>query len=303
MAPASLRNIPTNLIMGFLGVGKTTAILSLIEQKPPNETWAVLVNEFGKVGIDGAVYQAHGVAVSEIPGGCMCCAAGAPLQVGINQLLRSARPDRLLIEPSGVGHPHRVLQTLQGGSFRSVLDLRAAICLVDPRNLADERYTGNENFTDQIAVSDVLVANKTDLANSQELARFEQLANAATPPKTVVAKTSHGRLQTDWLDLPHDPARKAQHPQFHQSGHAEELQSCGWTLPAEMIFSYNKLTAWLADVSARRIKGLLNTQRGMVLVNETRLTPIAASNENRLEILAENPDCAKLKKQLESLQL
>jgi len=289
--------------MGFLGVGKTTAILSLIEQKPPNETWAVLVNEFGKVGIDGAIYKAHGVAVKEIPGGCMCCAAGAPLQVGINQLLKSARPDRLLIEPSGVGHPHRVLQTLQGESFRSVLDLRSAICLVDPRNLADERYTGNENFTDQIAVSDVLVANKTDLANSQEQARFEQLANAATPPKSLVAQTRHGRLQIDWLDLPHNPARKAQHPQFHQPGHAEELQSCGWILPVEMIFSYDKLTAWLADLSAQRIKGLLNTERGAMVINETRLTPIAASRENRMEILAENPDCAKLKKQLESLQL
>jgi len=81
------------------------------------------------------------------------------------------------------------------------------------------------------------------------------------------------------------------------------LQSCGWVLADETVFSYEKLAVWLADVSARRIKGLLNTQRGMMLVNENRLTPIAASNENRLEILAENPDCAKLKKQLESLQL
>ncbi len=303
MPTPRLQNIPTNLIMGFLGVGKTTAILDLIAHKPANETWAVLVNEFGKVGIDGAIYKAHGVAVKEIPGGCMCCAAGAPLQVGVNQLLKSARPDRLLIEPTGIGHPHRVLETLHGDGFRSVLDMRAAICLVDPRNLADERYTGNENFIDQIAVSDVLVANKTDLANSQELARFEQLANAATPPKNLVAQTRHGRLQIDWLNLPHNPARKAQHPHFHQPGHDAELQSCGWVLADETVFSYEKLAAWLTDLSAQRIKGLLNTERGMMVVNETRLTPIEASTGNRLEILAENPDCAKLKKQLESLQL
>jgi len=63
-----LRNIPTNLIMGFLGVGKTTAILDLLKQKPENENWAVLVNEFGKVGIDGAIFSAAGATVKEIAG-------------------------------------------------------------------------------------------------------------------------------------------------------------------------------------------------------------------------------------------
>ena len=65
--------IPTNLITGFLGVGKTTAIRHLISQKPPDERWAVLVNEFGEVGIDGAIIEAagtDGVSVSEIAGGC-----------------------------------------------------------------------------------------------------------------------------------------------------------------------------------------------------------------------------------------
>ncbi len=302
MPTARLRDIPTNLIMGFLGVGKTTAILNLIEQKPSNETWAVLVNEFGKVGIDGVIYQAHGVAVKEIPGGCMCCAAGAPLQVGVNQLLKAARPDRLLIEPTGIGHPHRVLDTLQGDSFRTVLDLRASICLVDPRNIADQRYTSNENFTDQIAVADILIANKTDLADARELALFEQMANAATPPKSLVAQTRHGQLQTRWLDLPHNPARKAQHPQFHRHEPDSDLQSCGWILPRDWIFSREKLNHWLANTPAQRIKGLLNTEHGPMIVNDRQLTPVTPPVENRLEILTRHPDCAELKKQIESLK-
>ena len=104
-----LRNIPTNLIMGFLGVGKTTAILDLLKQKPENESWAVLVNEFGKVGIDGAIFSAAGATVKEIAGGCLCCALAVPFQVAINRLLKEARPDRLLIEPTGLGHPKKVL--------------------------------------------------------------------------------------------------------------------------------------------------------------------------------------------------
>ena len=120
-----LRNIPTNLITGFLGVGKTSAILHLMTQKPASENWSVLVNEFGSVGIDGAIYEAKGIEVKEIPGGCTCCAAGVPLQVAVNRILKETRPQRLLIEPSGLGHPKRVLDTLRGKYFKEALSLKA----------------------------------------------------------------------------------------------------------------------------------------------------------------------------------
>ena len=99
----------TNLITGFLGSGKTTSILHLLAHKDPNEKWAVLVNEFGEVGIDGALLADSGALLKEIPGGCMCCVNGLPMQVGLNTLLRQGKPDRLLIEPTGLGHPKQIL--------------------------------------------------------------------------------------------------------------------------------------------------------------------------------------------------
>lgn len=98
----------TNLITGFLGSGKTTSILHLLANKDPAEKWAVLVNEFGEVGIDGALLADSG-ALLKIPGGCMCCVNGLPMQVGLNTLLRQGKPDRLLIEPTGLGHPKQIL--------------------------------------------------------------------------------------------------------------------------------------------------------------------------------------------------
>ncbi len=82
------QRVPTNIITGFLGTGKTTSILNLLKQKPSNETWAVLVNEFGEIGIDGAILSDSGALIKEVPGGCMCCTAGVPMSVGINALLR-----------------------------------------------------------------------------------------------------------------------------------------------------------------------------------------------------------------------
>ena len=93
----------------FLGSGKTTSILHLLANKDPAEKWAVLVNEFGEVGIDGALLADSGAMVKEIPGGCMCCVNGLPMQVGLNTLLRQGKPDRLLIEPTGLGHPKQIL--------------------------------------------------------------------------------------------------------------------------------------------------------------------------------------------------
>lgn len=107
----------TNLITGFLGSGKTTSILHLLAQKPADEKWAVLVNEFGEVGIDGALLADSGALLKEIPGGCMCCVNGLPMQVGLNTLLRQGKPDRLLIEPTGLGHPKQILDILTAAVY------------------------------------------------------------------------------------------------------------------------------------------------------------------------------------------
>ena len=95
----------TNLITGFLGSGKTTSILHLLANKPTDEKWAVLVNEFGEVGIDGALLADSGALLKEIPGGCMCCVNGLPMQVGLNtlqrKLPRSARGGRYYRQQQG----------------------------------------------------------------------------------------------------------------------------------------------------------------------------------------------------------
>ncbi|MFU9136483.1 CobW family GTP-binding protein [Erwinia tasmaniensis] len=82
-----------NLITGFLGSGNPP-LQHLLSQKPATEKWAILVNESGEVGIDGALLAESGAILKEIPGGCMCCVNGLPMQVGLNMLLKQAQPDR-----------------------------------------------------------------------------------------------------------------------------------------------------------------------------------------------------------------
>ena len=265
-----LLQIPTHIISGFLGVGKTTAIIDLFSQKPATEKWAVLVNEFGKIGIDRHIYQAHGITVKEIPGGCMCCAQGVALQVTVNQLLRETRPDRLIIESSGAGHPQGVLNTLKGEGFRQSLDLKAGICLIDPEHLLIDKYQKNNLFQQQIKLADVLIANKTDLASEQAIMAYNQLTKSFMPQKLKVATTIHGRMDPDWLNFNHQAAPT----QFSFQSNAEDKQQQTWytrtfQFDEVVCFDIDAIQKWLESIRIIRLKGLIRGADGFCLLNHS----------------------------------
>lgn len=225
--------IPVNIITGALGVGKTTAIRHLLSQRPPHERWAIVVNEFGALGIDGAVLDTAGgiaadadgttttgggdggVVVREVAGGCLCCAVAAPFTVAVTQVLRRAKPDRLLIEPSGMGHPGGLFDALSGEHLRGVLDLRATVALVD---MAEVTTRGDvfhsEAFRDQVHCADAVVGAKADLASPEHENQFRRWAETLYPPKSLVSVIAHGRLPLDALDIacgPTVPPLKSSH--------------------------------------------------------------------------------------------
>ena len=198
-----IKAVPTNIITGFLGAGKTTAIMHLLKDKPADERWAVLVNEFGEIGIDASLMgNEAGVYIQQVPGGCMCCAASLTMQVALNALLQESRPHRLLIEPTGLGHPKEVMQVLSGEFYKTVLDIQATITLVDARNLNDARYTNHETFNQQLTMADRLVANKVDLYGAQEHENLVAYLAKIGCDKTPLCQTTHGRLQWQWLSPP-----------------------------------------------------------------------------------------------------
>tara|TARA_A100001015_G_scaffold153408_2_gene170255 strand:- start:2150 stop:3142 length:993 start_codon:yes stop_codon:yes gene_type:complete len=321
-----------HLITGFLGVGKTTAILDLLQQSPGNEKWAVLVNEFGEVGVDGAILEANGAVVREVPGGCLCCVSGLPFQMGLNMLLAKEKPDVLLIEPTGLGHPRKVLTTLRSDDYRDLLTAGANLCLIDPRHLKDSRYTDNDTFNDQITLADVLVANKTDLCSVDDLAAFDALAASATPPKAEVVRTQQGRLEASLLELSTNPERLQLKDRGHHHHHSKEpaapvaLQageeirrleshgeghfSCGWLISGEWVFSLDALRYWFDQLDSDegrvvRAKALIHTEQGHYVLNwrdgVLSEMPTRALEESRLEIITETtPDADALEMSLKN---
>ncbi len=293
-----LKHIPCNVITGFLGVGKSTAIQHLLAQKPDNERWAVLVNEFGEVGIDGSLLQGDAgqgdmIAIKEVPGGCMCCAAGVPMHIALNSLLKEAKPDRLLIEPTGLGHPSEVLAILQSEHYRDVLDLRATLTLVDARKIRDARYTSHHTFNEQLDVADIIIANKTDQYQEGDLDNLVHYLEAridAFKEKTQrkIEPVQFGQIQSEWLDLPAEarplPEWSGPEPdesvlpaadrvQFPESGfisirnRGEGFFSQGWVFRPTQVFDRRKLRELFEQQDIERLKGLFVTSEGIVAYN------------------------------------
>lgn len=316
----SLHKIPVNLITGFLGVDKTTTLQNILKHKPADEHWAVIINEFGAVSIDHTAFAGadeNGLVVKEIAGGCICCTANLPMQMTLTLVLRQVKPNRILIEPTGIGHPESILDLLHGKFLKDVLDVRATICLIDPRQWEKEDYRQHETYIDQVTLADVLIANKIDLAGKVLTQTFLEDASALFPPKILIGAVTQGDIDPSWLNIEPFPNRKALHPHAHDHAHHhqhpnEELPipevgkplmreshglgrySCGWVFSTEEVFNLSKLKSWVISLkNVERVKGAFRTGVDWVLINAVRgefsVEYLAYRRDSRVECIATNP--------------
>ena len=291
----SITQVPTNIITGFLGVGKTTVIQKLLSKKPLEERWAVLVNEFGEVGIDSNLFssaegQKNGVTISQVPGGCMCCTNGLPMQMALNLLLKESKPHRLLIEPTGLGHPKEVLAILSGEYYREVLNLQATLSLVDARKINDARYTSNETFNQQIEIAEVVIANKADLYHSNEFPLLVDYVDAKFGlDGKQIYQVRHGAVELEWLAraaseknkkafrdatpinnssaLP--PTLDTPREGFVSADNAGEgFCSRGWIFNPGWQFDSVKLLSLFQGLDVERLKGVFITSEGFIGFNK-----------------------------------
>lgn len=325
-----IKNVPTNIITGFLGSGKTTVIQHLLKNKPTDERWAVLVNEFGEIGIDGAFLNqslnrnqnmSQSIFIREVPGGCMCCTSGLPMQIALNQLLAKAQPDRLLIEPTGLGHPQEVLASLSAEHYRQILDIRATLTLVDARKITDQRWRDHPSFQQQLHMADHIVASKADLYQGSEIAQLKAyLAQHDELAKVPLSESQQGELPTAILAAPssfvppvppeHDPHHHHSAPQLmdvndqlQQDGQVQAQNkgdgfiSNGWAFAPERVFDFNQVMSVLTGVTIERLKAVMITERGIFAFNLVdgvlSVTELDESDQSRLEFITSDPEQAQ----------
>ena len=265
--------IPAHVVTGPLGSGKTTAIGRLLAAKPPGQNWVVLLNEFSEAGIDTLTVAsaARGAFdVRLVPGGCLCCAGEQDFRRNLHELVTVTRPDRILIEPSGLGHPGGVVDELLGHEAQGRLRLAGIVALVDPRRLREGGLPPGSEALAQVEIADSLALSKADLATDADLARFEALAASLFPAKAWSGPLVAGLIPSEALEPAHLVARAA--PQARPHGH--ERPSSG-LLPApdegglavangvrrEVRRLGHRALSWVfprsVEFSRRRLEGLL----------------------------------------------
>lgn len=257
-----LQNIPTRVIAGPLGAGKTSLIRHLMAHRPATERWAVLINEFGQIGLDAALLSTadDGIAMGEVAGGCLCCVNGAPFQVGLGRLLRKSRPDRLFIEPSGLGHPAQLLAQLRQPPWQGVLDVQPLVMVLDAQMLA-----GGQPLADSqqaaLVEAGLLVLNKAEAVDSEK-----RVWITSRLPTVPCYWTEQGRLPLD--ELLKQSTAIVDKPAVDNSALPDGTAPLGalWTSPSEPICLHHQSTdGWSIGwrwhpsqlLDAQRIEGFL----------------------------------------------
>ena len=306
-----LQNIPTYVIAGPLGAGKTTLIRHLLAQRPAHERWAVLINEFGLVGLDAALLSRDedGIAIGEVAGGCLCCVNGMPFQVGLGRLLRKSRPDRLFIEPSGLGHPLQLLAQLQQAPWAGVLTIKPFVMVVDAQSMARDEPLP-EAQQQAFDASESVVFNKSEAVD--ELCKL--LINNKFKDKKIIWAVQG---QVPFSSLPGSPEQIVDSP-FEENRIVDNLESGPgilWTDPGQPIclaqqgeggwsigwrwhpgqqFYPQRVQAFLRAWPWRRAKGVIHSVDGWQSFNGLRgdmpaWQPSDWRRDTRIELIFDQP--------------
>lgn len=304
-----LQNIPTHVIAGPLGAGKTSLIRHLLAQRPTNERWAVLINEFGQIGLDAALLarDVDGIALGEVAGGCLCCVNGAPFQIGLGRLLRKARPDRLFIEPSGLGHPAQLLRQLEEAPWVGVLAVQPSVLVLDAQALAAGKPLP---VTQQEALSSagLLLLNKSEgLVESDRQRVVAQLPahrlywtqQAVLPLSELPGLDARGVAGVDNFIAPKglaqmpavwtDPALPICLHQAQGDG-----WSIGWRWHPSQTFDSARVGRWLESLAWRRAKLVIHSRDGWVSANALDNSALAWQpsewrRDSRIELIFSGP--------------
>jgi G3E family GTPase len=155
------------ILTGFLGVGKTTMLTNTVKEQFKDKNVAIVVNEFGDVGVDSEIISNVHSEVLEISEGCICCQLATEFEAGVTEIIQKYNPDIIFVETSGASEPFPIFLSLQNLG----ISVEGVICVIDSKNF--DSYKENSTAKYQIGGSNIIVLNKTDLVDENQLADLE----------------------------------------------------------------------------------------------------------------------------------
>lgn len=259
------------LIAGFLGAGKTTLLRNILKWPEDLSRTAILVNEFGKIGIDGELLQGFKIPVYELTNGCICCSIQGDLLRTVEEILGGLHPNRLFIEATGVADPFEVLDFLKTSDIEKRISVPKVVTV-----LAGDFWEGREYFGplfyNQIKAAELLLFNKVDLLTKENVPRFLEEIREINPSCSVVP-THHCQIdpETLWVHavkVNHETESHIHHVHVDH-GSAEEMGYVTFAFEDESPFKADCFHRFIEDLPIKlyRVKGFVLLDGKRFIVN------------------------------------
>ena len=218
-----------DIISGFLGAGKTTFIKKLLEEAIAGEKVVLIENEFGEIGIDGGFLQDSGIEIREMNSGCICCSLVGDFGRSLSEVLTKYEPDRVIIEPSGVGKLSDVMKAVCDVAGEIDVVLNGSVTVVDAQKCKMYMKNFGEFFNNQIESAGTIVLSRTDVADADKVAKAVELIREKNP-KAAVVTTPIGRLTgaqlLEIIEKPTDDMAAELLEEVRQGHHHHEDEEC-----------------------------------------------------------------------------
>lgn len=300
--------IKIDVISGFLGVGKTTIIKELAKFYVDNGLSVVIIeNEFGKIGIDGTMLQQDGLTVFEIEKGCICCSLKTDFITTLLQITDKIKPDRIIIEPSGIFILSEIYDILKESSVREKCVLNNVITIVDVVNYINFQSKYNFYFENQVKYSNAILLNKIESQNARAISLIKMQIKKLKPNTSIFnfkLNKNKQKMFTDlFLSINRNKAVDESPIKFNKHNH-NNFESIAITI--NNIISLESLKQKLEKISNKkfgkilRLKGYVNTENSFVEVNYVNgnydIKNASKKVEPVISIIGENLDKALIEK-------
>ena len=275
--------VKIDIISGFLGAGKTTLIKKLLKEAFEGEQVVLIENEFGEIGIDGGFLKDAGIEIREMNSGCICCSLVGDFGASLKEVVEKYHPDRILIEPSGVGKLSDVIKAVQGVEEDVDIQLNSYTTVVDAKKCKMYMRNFGEFFDNQVQYAGAIIMSRTDIVDekkameSMELLRSinEKAAIITTPiekldGKKILEVMEHPVSLADELlkeehehHHEHDDECGCGHHHDHHHHHADEVFT-SWGRETIKKFTREGLEKMLESLSASEEYGVILRAKGML---------------------------------------
>ena len=227
-----------DIVSGFLGAGKTTLIKKLIKDALAGSRVVLIENEFGEIGIDGGFLKEAGIEIREMNSGCICCSLVGDFGTSLREVMNQYAPDRILIEPSGVGKLSDVMKAVQDAAEGSDMALNSAVAVVDASKCKLYMKNFGEFFINQVECAGTIILTRTDKASDARIAECVEILREHNPKATIITTplaeldgkqiltTIEGKadLQTEILEefMREQEEEEEEHEHHHHHHHDDE---------------------------------------------------------------------------------